>query len=183
MESVHSQVAAALRQSFEDLTGKLEGTKAALRGEIERVTSILSRNQLQWMQLMWLKAAIWAWCTSGCSQQTNLQRAPWCAAIISMWSDATWLTGKDAHMQRVARSVSSVCTASTVIFPRQLQPYHVAGRLCATAVIWLYACAFGYDIHIPKKYENRRVSASAETGKSNMTLALTLLMCHSVWVV
>lgn len=47
MESVHSQVAAALRQSFEDLTGKLEGTKAALRGEIERVTSILSRNQLQ----------------------------------------------------------------------------------------------------------------------------------------
>ncbi len=87
---------------------------------------------------------------------------------------------EDAHMQRVARSVSSVCTASTVIFPRQLQPYHVAGRLCATAVIWLYACAFGYDIHIPKKYENRRVSASAETGKSNMTLALTLLMCHSV---
>jgi len=99
---------------------------------------------------------------------------------ISMCSDATWLEGKDAYMQRVARSVSSVCTASTVIFPRQLQPYHVAGRLCATAVIWLYACAFGYDIHIPKKYENRRVSASAETGKSNMTLALTLLMCHSV---
>lgn len=47
LESVHSQVAGALRQNFENLTGKLEGTKAALRGEIERVNSILSRNQLQ----------------------------------------------------------------------------------------------------------------------------------------
>lgn len=40
LESVHSQVAAALQQSFEDLTGKLEGSKTAFWNDIQRIHSV-----------------------------------------------------------------------------------------------------------------------------------------------
>ncbi len=47
LETVHGQVEAALIRSSEELNGKLEGSKTALRGEIERVNAILSRNHLE----------------------------------------------------------------------------------------------------------------------------------------